>query len=133
MRTKPTDVPAKTDTMKHLHLLLLTLASSPAFSGGLRIDPARLQEQVQQHTEQAAQQGGAPSSPAAWLTEPTASPQGHGQDGMGQGAGGGQGYGRGYEHRYGQRDIPAERGSDSPMSGTGQGAGHGMGGGRGRH
>ncbi len=133
MRTKPTDNKTKNAAMKHLHFLLLTLASSPAFSGELRIDPARLQDQVQQRSEQAAQQGGAPSAPAAWLTEPTASPQEYGHGGMGQGTGAGQGYGRGYENRYGQRTAPAGTGSDAPISGTGQGASHGMGGGRGRH
>jgi len=115
--------------MKHLHFLLLTLASSPAFSGELRIDPARLQDQVQQRSEQAAQQGAAPSAPAAWLIEPTAPAQGYGQGGMGHGAGAkqGQGYGQGYERRYGQASERSEPGSIASHGGMGQGASQGSG------
>ncbi len=126
MRTKPTDNEAKTETMKHLYFLLLTLASSPAFSGELRIDPARLQDQVQQRSEQAAQQGAAPSAPAEWLIEPTAPAQGYGQGSMNHGAAAkqGQGYGQGYERRYGQASEP---GSVASPSGMGQGASQGSG------
>ncbi|HES77217.1 MAG TPA: hypothetical protein ENO09_09470 [bacterium] len=130
MRTKPTDQPIQTDIMQRLLLLLLTLASLPSFSDELRIDPARLQEQVQQRSEQAAQQGAAPSAPAEWLVAPT---QAHsatshgamGQNGMGHGAGmqRSQGYGQGYERRYGQTGDRAETGSAASRGGMGQGNG----------
>ena len=140
MHTKPTDQTIQTDTMKRLPLLLLTLASLPAFSEELRIDPARLQEQVQQRTEQAAQHGAAPSAPAEWLVAPIQGHDATGQGGMGYGAGTqrSQGYGQGYERRYGQAGDRTERGFAASPSGMGQGSGQGgMGaggrGGGGRH
>ena len=124
MRTKPTDNKTKNAAMKHLHFLLLTLASSPAFSSELRIDPARLQDQVLQRSEQASQQGAAPSAPAEWLIEPTAPARGYGQGGVGHGAATkqGQGYGQGYERRYGQASDRNETGSVASPGGMGHGA-----------
>ncbi|OYY73878.1 MAG: hypothetical protein B7Y40_07505 [Gammaproteobacteria bacterium 28-57-27] len=111
--------------------LLLIVPLAPALSDELRIDPARLHAQVQQHTEQAAVQGAAPTAATEWVSSPDAVPS-MGHDHAGQGEQG-RGYGQGYERRYGQSADHA--GSASTMSPTGmrQGAGMSAGGGHGRH
>lgn len=117
--------------MKLLPVLFLTLVSTSVWSSELRIDPALLQEHVRQRTEQAAQQGGAPSAPSTWMSEPTIPSEGYG---MGADSKSGQGYGRGFENRYGQGATSMGASSGASMGSAGQGATHGMGGGgRGRH
>lgn len=123
--------------MQRLAFVLLTLTSLPALSDELRIDPARLQEQVQQRSEHAAQQGAAPSAPAEWLVAPSSSHAATGQGGMGHGAGEQRGYGQGFDRRYGQ-NAEHDAANPSPSAGgmgqsSGQSMGSGRGGGQARH
>lgn len=136
--TPATTLPAMMIRLTLALPLLLIVPLAPALGNELRIDPTRLQAQVQQRTEQAAVQGAAPTEAAEWITAPAAAPS------MGYGHGGqsdqNRSYGQGYERRYGQNgDLVGSASTMSPAGisqGTGGGQGSGMsggGGGHGRH
>ena len=125
MRTKPTDQPY---AMKYLPALLWIVVAAPAMGEELHIDPARLQEQIKQHSARAAQQGAAPSPGANWVAAPTSEAQSL----MGENSSNrrGQGYGQGYERRYGQAaERSPEAASSRPEGGMQHGAGFAHGGG----
>ena len=124
--------------MKYLPALLLMLITLPAWGGETRIDMERLQEQVKQRVDQAAQRGAAPSPAADWVSDSASPAQGHGFNLQGESGAQGQGYGQGYERRYGQDGEPSHATSNASSGGMGHGMGSGnraggRGAGQGRH
>ncbi|TQV63387.1 MAG: hypothetical protein FNT29_07230 [Halothiobacillaceae bacterium] len=96
-----------------LSLLMMPLAGQ-AWADDPRLDPSRLQQQIERHAEQASKDLPAPSGDSApWLREPPREAT-HGARG---------GYGRGYEQRYG-----ASGANGGPQGETPGGQGFGRGG-----